>query len=88
LQVYVNGDSTELTEGISLAELITQLDLPSQRIAVEYNRTVVRRSEWDSTLLTEGDRVEIVHFVGGGDSSTGFRNFTRSTEKVYSAFKY
>lgn len=88
MQVYVNGDSTELTEGISLAELITQLDLPSQRIAVEYNRTVVRRSEWDSTMLTEGDRVEIVHFVGGGDSSTGFRNFTTSTEKVYSAFKH
>jgi len=68
----VNGDPTELAEGISLAGLITQLDLPSQRIAVEHNRTVVRRSQWESTLLTEGDRVEIVHFVGGGYSSIGF----------------
>jgi sulfur carrier protein len=62
----VNGESTELTEGISLADLITQLDLPSPRIAVEHNRTVVRRSQWDSTVLAEGDRIEIVHFVGGG----------------------
>jgi sulfur carrier protein len=72
LQVYVNGDSKELTEGASLADLITQLDLPAQRIAVEHNRTVVRRSQWDSTVLGDGDRVEIVHFVGGGTSSNSF----------------
>ena len=66
MQVYVNGESTELTEGISLADLITQLDFPSQRIAVEHNRTVVRRSQWESTVLADGDRIEIVHFVGGG----------------------
>ena len=68
----MNGDRKELTEGISLADLIAQLDLPAQRIAVEYNRTVVRRAQWDSTLLSDGDRVEIVHFVGGGSSSTSF----------------
>ena len=68
----MNGDRKELTEGISLADLIAQLDLPAQRIAVEYNRTVVRRAQWDSTLLGDGDRVEIVHFVGGGSSSTSF----------------
>ncbi|HET6861744.1 MAG TPA: sulfur carrier protein ThiS [Pyrinomonadaceae bacterium] len=72
MQVYVNGDSKELTEGASLADLITQLDLPAQRIAVEHNRTVVRRSQWDSTVLGDGDRVEIVHFVGGGTSSNSF----------------
>ena len=68
----MNGDSKELTEGASLADLITQLDLPAQRIAVEHNRTVVRRSQWDSTVLGDGDRVEIVHFVGGGTSSNSF----------------
>lgn len=72
MQVYVNGDRKELTEGISLADLIAQLDFPAQRIAVEYNRTVVRRSQWDSTVLTDGDRVEIVHFVGGGNHSNDF----------------
>ena len=68
----MNGDRKELTEGISLADLIAQLDFPAQRIAVEHNRTVVRRSHWDSTVLTDGDRVEIVHFVGGGNHSNDF----------------
>jgi thiamine biosynthesis protein ThiS len=66
LRVYVNGDSKELSIPISLAELITQLDLPAARIAVELNRSVVRRNDWSTTLLQEDDRIEIVHFVGGG----------------------
>ena len=66
MQVHVNGESKELTEGTLLSELLTQLDLPVQRIAVEYNRQVVRRVDWETIALREGDRVEIVHFVGGG----------------------
>lgn len=66
LRVYVNGESRELSAPISLAELITQLDLPAARIAVELNRAVVRRSEWSTTTLEDEDRIEIVHFVGGG----------------------
>jgi len=66
LRIYVNGDSRELSAPISLAELITQLDLPAARIAVELNRAVVRRSEWSTTMLQDEDRIEIVHFVGGG----------------------
>ena len=66
MRVYINGESKELSGTPSLAELITQLDLPVARIAVELNREVVRRSEWGSTMLHEDDRLEIVHFVGGG----------------------
>ena len=66
LRVYVNGEARELSAPISLAELITQLDLPAARIAVELNRAVVRRSEWNATTLADEDRIEIVHFVGGG----------------------
>ena len=66
LRVYVNGESRELSAPVSLAELITQLDLPAARIAVELNRAVVRRSEWSTTTLKDEDRIEIVHFVGGG----------------------
>ena len=66
LLVQVNGEDKELTEGTVLSELVTQLNLPIQRIAVELNRTVVRRLEWDKTVLQDGDRIEIVHFVGGG----------------------
>lgn len=66
MHVYVNGESREVAENPSLAELISLLDLPAARIAVELNREVVRRGQWDETILNEGDRIEIVHFVGGG----------------------
>ena len=65
MKVFVNGDLREV-EISTLAELITELDLPVARIAVELNRDVVRRSDWSSTMLKDEDRIEIVHFVGGG----------------------
>ena len=66
MQVYINGEARELSGPTSLAELITELDLPATRIAVELNLTVVRRNDWSTTVLQDGDRIEIVHFVGGG----------------------
>jgi thiamine biosynthesis protein ThiS len=66
LRVYINGESREIQGNPSLAELIDQLDLPVARIAVELNREVVRRSEWGNRTLHDEDRIEIVHFVGGG----------------------
>ena len=66
MRLYVNGESREVGGARSLAELIEQLELPVARIAVELNREVVRRSEWSGTMLHEDDRIEIVHFVGGG----------------------
>jgi thiamine biosynthesis protein ThiS len=66
MKVFVNGESRELSGSPSLADLITQLELPATRIAVELNREVVRRNDWSGTMLNEDDRVEIVHFVGGG----------------------
>jgi thiamine biosynthesis protein ThiS len=69
LRVYINGESRELSGTPSLAELISQLDLPAMRIAVELNREVVRRNEWSETVLHDEDRIEIVHFVGGGFAS-------------------
>jgi thiamine biosynthesis protein ThiS len=66
MKVFVNGDEKDFRSEISLADLITHLDLPGARIAIELNREVVRRSDWDSTMLKDEDRIEIVHFVGGG----------------------
>ena len=66
MRVYVNGETRELQGNPSLAELIEHLDLPIARIAVEVNREVVRRSEWATMMLRDDDKVEIVHFVGGG----------------------
>ena len=66
MQIQINGDNKSFSDGITLLELITQIEMPAQRIAVELNREVVRRSDWETTLLNDGDKVEIVHFVGGG----------------------
>jgi sulfur carrier protein len=64
--IHVNGEGREVVQDLSLSNLIDQLELPPQRIAVELNREVVRRAYWETTVLREDDRVEIVHFVGGG----------------------
>jgi thiamine biosynthesis protein ThiS len=70
LRVQVNGESRELPEELTLSELVAQLTLAPERIAVELNREVVRRTMWGETTLRDGDQVEIVHFVGGGSNST------------------
>ena len=62
----VNGERREVTDSLSLAELIEVLNLPPERIAIELNQYVVRRVDWATTKLSHDDRVEIVHFVGGG----------------------
>ena len=62
----MNGELKEFSSALTLGELITQLDLPTTRIAIELNREVVRRSDWGSTMLKDEDRIEIVYFVGGG----------------------
>jgi sulfur carrier protein len=66
LNLRINGVDREVVDNVSLKELVTQLDLTPERIAIELNQNVVRRSDWPSTVLKENDRVEIVHFVGGG----------------------
>jgi thiamine biosynthesis protein ThiS len=66
LRIQVNGDSREVEDNQSLIELISNLDLRPEQIAIELNQSVVRRMHWQETVLRDGDRVEIVHFVGGG----------------------
>jgi len=68
LRVYVNGEPREINQPLTLAELVAELDLPPARIALELNRAVVRRNDWSATTLDDEDRIEIVHFVGGGES--------------------
>ena len=66
MKIRVNGEEKETEEGTTLPELIVSLSLAPERIAVELNGEVVRRAEWPRVTLNEGDRVEVVHFVGGG----------------------
>ncbi|HYX42676.1 MAG TPA: sulfur carrier protein ThiS [Pyrinomonadaceae bacterium] len=70
MRVQVNGETHELTEGLTLAGLIALLKLAPERLAVERNREVVRRARWAETEIAEGDQIEIVHFVGGGNKSS------------------
>lgn len=66
MHVFVNGENKEFSDALSLEQLVNELVLPGLRIAIEVNGRVVRRVNWIETTLNEGDRVEIVHFVGGG----------------------
>jgi sulfur carrier protein len=66
LRIVVNNELRDVPDNLSLQELIGRLMLPGERLAIELNQTVVRRVEWPRTRLQEADRVEIVHFVGGG----------------------
>jgi thiamine biosynthesis protein ThiS len=73
LTVVVNGEETHIAEGTSVDRVVGDLGLKPERVAVELNHRIVRRSQWTSTALREGDRVEIVHFVGGGAASSRLR---------------
>jgi sulfur carrier protein len=78
VRIQINGEQREFPESsLSLNQLIDTLSLPPQRIAVEVNKTIVRRSDWEMTKLKDGDRIEIVHFVGGG----GHRRQTAETRR-------
>jgi thiamine biosynthesis protein ThiS len=69
LQVQINGEKREVADRSSLDDLVRELSLPPARIAIELNRDVVRRADWNRTILNDGDRIEIVHFVGGGSEA-------------------
>jgi sulfur carrier protein len=66
MQILLNGENVETGEGSSIAELLTRLGIGLERVAVEVNLDIVPKAKYDSNILAEGDRVEIVHFVGGG----------------------
>jgi thiamine biosynthesis protein ThiS len=70
LWVQINGESREVGAGTTLDDLVGELSLAPTRIAVELNQRVVRRDKWAETILADGDRIEIVHFVGGGDAES------------------
>ncbi|MFZ0734906.1 MAG: sulfur carrier protein ThiS [Candidatus Sulfotelmatobacter sp.] len=68
MKLHINGDERafDLPSPATLAALIDSLGMKSDRVAVELNRDIVPRDRWPETTLNEGDRLEVVHFVGGG----------------------
>jgi len=66
LRLTVNGEPCQAPFGATIATLITQLGLDTRKVAVERNLEIVPRSTYATTALTDADRIEIVHFIGGG----------------------
>ena len=62
----VNGENHNLADGTTVAALLAALELGNRRVAVELNQDLVPKTEFSSRVIREGDRLEIVHFVGGG----------------------
>ena len=69
MQIQLNGEPREIDDGLNLSKLVAFLNLKPEQIAIELNRRVVRRADWETTPVKDGDQLEIVHFVGGGTST-------------------
>ena len=66
LEILLNGEKRTFPGNLNLEELIQHLGLTPQRLAIELNLHVIKKEKWSEKYLSNGDRVEIVHFVGGG----------------------
>ncbi len=66
MNIYLNGEQREIANGTTLGELLAQLEMTQQRIAVEINLNIIPRSQHAKTLLRADDKVEVVRAIGGG----------------------
>lgn len=66
MKIKLNGEEKVITDGLSIAGLLSMLKLKIDAIAVERNEEIVRKANYENTILKEGDTLEIVHLVGGG----------------------
>ena len=66
MKIKINGEEKEVIDGVSIAGLLEQLQIRAGRVVVEHNRNIVARDAYGATALSDGDTLEIVHFVGGG----------------------
>jgi len=79
LNIRLNGDTVELPGPMTVQELLVRHGIDARRVAVEHNLAVVKRSAYETTVVGDGDEVEVVNFVGGGSheyraSSTEYRS--------------
>lgn len=66
MTITLNGKAFELSAPMQVTQLLDYLKIDARRVAVEHNLTVLKRAAFDSTMVNEGDQIEIVNFVGGG----------------------
>ena len=66
MTITLNGDTHDVPGPLSVSALLQQLEIDARRVAVELNTAVVKKAAYDSSVIKDGDEVEIVNFVGGG----------------------
>ncbi len=66
IDIHVNGQARRVAVGSTVSELLAELDLSGRTVVVELNRQIIRRTEIEAMVIESGDRIELVHFVGGG----------------------
>ena len=66
MNIFINGETKEILTELNLNELLKHFSLPNERVAIELNKEVVRKKDWENIKISDGDRLEVIHFVGGG----------------------
>ncbi len=66
IKIFVNGTLTEVPLNLNIYKLLDQLDVQKKHIAIEINENIIFKTDWESTKLEEGDKIEIVKAIGGG----------------------
>ena len=66
MDIHINGETRTFDAPVSVLEVLRAMNLPSQKIAVELNLEIVPKSAYETKMVAAGDRIEIVHFIGGG----------------------
>jgi thiamine biosynthesis protein ThiS len=67
VKIRLNGDPYEIANPLSISALLESLKIDPRRVAIEHNLDIIKRARYDTTIVNEGDEVEIVNFVGGGE---------------------
>jgi thiamine biosynthesis protein ThiS len=82
MTIQLNGEPYELPGPLTISQLLSRLDIDARRVAVELNLQVVKRAAFETSTITEGDEVEVVNFVGGGEcSGTVIRGLSRGAPR-------
>src|SRR5437870_12529048 len=69
IEIRLNGESRELPASLNITQLLEHFNLPKDRVAVERNRSIVPKLQWETVAVNHGDELEVVHFVGGGSGN-------------------
>jgi thiazole synthase len=72
IEIRLNGETLQIPASLSIRQLLDHFDLPQDRVAVERNRAIVPKPQWETVSVGQGDEVEVVHFVGGGSDDDSF----------------